>query len=136
MSTSKSLKVVIGLAIVVPVLLHLLYAAWASPLMAYYVTVGELRSTFSSPGSGAEGKTMVRVGGEVVPGSVSWDKSRGELGFLLTDGLEQLDVVYPGPAPDAFRAGVTAIVEGQLDQGRRFLARKLLLKCPHQYVAG
>ncbi len=126
MSVSKRAKITIVLVIGVPVLLHLVYALWASPLTAYYVTVGELRNL--------EMQTRtVRVGGEVIAGSIAWDGSRGELGFVLTDGTRQLPVVYPGPAPDLFRAGVTAIVTGRLEEGR-FLAQELLLKCPHEYV--
>lgn len=79
---------------------------------------------------------MVRVGGEVMAGSIAWEGARGNLHFVLTDGAQQLPVVYPGLAPDTFRAGVTAIVEGRLDEEGRFLAYKLLLRCPHKYVAG
>jgi cytochrome c-type biogenesis protein CcmE len=121
---------IIGTVIVVPVLLHLLYALWASPLAGYYVTVGELYDAFSP-----NDKT-VRVGGEVLAGSISWNGSRGELGFTLTDGTQELAAVYPGRAPDAFRAGMTVIIEGRLDGEGRFLTRKLLLKCPHKYIAG
>jgi len=123
---SKRAKLTIVLLVGAPVLLHVIYALWASPLTAYYVTVGELRNL--------EMQTRtVRVGGEVIAGSIAWDGSRGELGFVLTDGTRQLPVAYPGPAPDLFRAGVTAIVTGRLEEGR-FLAQELLLKCPHEYI--
>ncbi|MFQ5813665.1 MAG: cytochrome c maturation protein CcmE [Anaerolineae bacterium] len=126
---SRRAKLIIGLIIVAPVLAHLVYALWASPLTAYYVTVSELRNRGAQPG-------MMRVGGEVMAGSIVWDSSRGQLGFVLTDGTQQLPVAYPGPAPDAFRAEVTAIVEGRLDEEGRLLAYKLLLRCPHKYVDG
>lgn len=132
---SRRAKLIIGLIIVVPVLAHLLYALWASPLTAYYIAVSELRNT--SRLTGTEGAaSMVRLGGEVVAGSIVWDGSRGQLRFVLTDGSQQLPVIHPGPAPDAFRAEVTAIVEGQLDEEGQFLAHKLLLRCPHEYVNG
>ncbi len=134
---STRAKLIIGLIIVMPVLAHLIYALWASPLAAYYVTVSELRNTSLPIIGGTEGGTsMVRVGGEVMAGSIVWDRSRGQLSFVLTDGTQQLPVVYPGPAPDAFRAEVTAIVEGLLDEEGRFRAYKLLLRCPHEYVNG
>jgi cytochrome c-type biogenesis protein CcmE len=126
---SRRAKLIIGLIIVAPVLAHLIYALWASPLAAYYVTVSELRNRGTQPG-------MMRVGGEVIAGSIAWDGSRGQLRFVLTDGTQQLPVVYPGPAPDAFRAEVTAIVEGSLDEEGNFRAYKLLLRCPHEYVNG
>jgi cytochrome c-type biogenesis protein CcmE len=126
MIVSRRAKIIIVLVIGVPMLFHLLYALWASPLTAYYVTVSELRDLEMQA-------RAVRVSGEVVAGSIAWDDSRGELHFALSDSTQQLPVVYSGPAPDLFRAGVTAIVEGQLEQGH-FLARELLLKCPHKYV--
>ncbi|MEE8391568.1 MAG: cytochrome c maturation protein CcmE [Anaerolineae bacterium] len=130
---SRRAKIIVVLVIGVPVLLHLVYALWASPLTAYYVTVGELLNTSPLTGGTEGGTRTVRVGGEVMAGSIAWDSSRGELGFVLTDGTRQLPVVYPGPAPDLLRAGVTAIVTGRLEEGR-FLAQELLLKCPHEYV--
>jgi cytochrome c-type biogenesis protein CcmE len=136
MSVSRPVKIIIGAVVAVPVLLHLLYALWASPLTAYYVTVSEL---YDNPflTEGKEGTAgAVRIGGEVVAGSTSWDGGRGELSFVLTDGVQQLPVAYPGLAPDTFRAGMTAIVEGRLDGKGGFLAHKLLLKCPHKYVTG
>lgn len=133
---SRRARTIIGLTILVPVLLHLLYALWASPLTAYYVTTGELRNTSSLTRGTEGGARLVRVGGEVMAGSIAWDESRAQLYFVLTDGVQQLPVVYPGLAPDALRAGVTAIVEGRLDEEGLFRAQKLLLRCPHEYVDG
>lgn len=126
----RRVKLIIGAVIIVPVLLHLIYALWAGPITGYYVTVSELYDASSLP------DRTVRAGGEVLAGSISWNRSRGELGFALTDGTRQLPVVYSGLAPDVFRAGVTAIVEGRLDDDGRFRARKLVLKCPHKYATG
>ncbi len=133
---SRRAKLIAGAIIAVPVLLHLLYALWTGPLTGYYVTVGELYDAASSTDRTVGPMQMVRVGGEVQAGSISWNGAHGELEFTLTDGIRQLPVVYSGIAPDVFRAGVTAIVEGRLDGRGRFLARQLLLKCPHKYVRG
>jgi cytochrome c-type biogenesis protein CcmE len=131
---STRAKLIVGAAIAVPVLLHLFYALWTGPLTGYYLTVGELYDA-APPATGVAGRAqMVRVGGEVQAGSISWNGAQGELGFTLTDGARQIPVVYAGLAPDVFRAGTTAIVEGRLDGNGRFLARKLILKCPHKYV--
>jgi cytochrome c-type biogenesis protein CcmE len=135
-NVSRRVKLIIGAVIVVPVLLHLLYALWVGPLTGYYVTVGELYDAASPTKKTVERAQMVRVGGEVLAGSISWNGARGELGFTLTDGTRHLPVAYSGLAPDVFRAGVTAIVEGRMDGDGRFLAQKLFLKCPHKYVAG
>lgn len=53
---SRRAKLIIGLIIVVPVLAHLIYALWASPLAAYYVTVSELRNTSSLIGGARRGR--------------------------------------------------------------------------------
>jgi cytochrome c-type biogenesis protein CcmE len=133
---SRRAKLIVGAIIAVPVLLHLFYALWTGPLTGYYVTVSELYDA-ASPTKGTAGRTQTaRVGGEVQAGSISWNGAHGELEFTLTDGVRQLPVAYSGLAPDVFRTGVTAIVEGRLDGNGRFLARKLLLKCPHKYVRG
>ncbi len=76
---SRRAKIIIGLIILVPVLAHLVYGLWASPLTGYYHTVSELRSQGVQTGT-------VRVGGEVLAGSIGWDDSRGLLRFVLTDG--------------------------------------------------
>jgi cytochrome c-type biogenesis protein CcmE len=133
---SRRAQLTIGTVIGIPILLHLFYALWTGPLTGYYLTISELYDT-ALPGTSAAGlERMVRVGGKVQTGSISWDGAHGELEFTLTDGVRQLPVVYSGIAPDVFRAGVTAIVEGRLDADGRFLARQLLLKCPHKYVRG
>jgi cytochrome c-type biogenesis protein CcmE len=135
-NVSRRTKLIISAVIVVPVLLHLLYALWAGPLTGYYVTVGELYGAASPTKLTVERAQMVRVGGEVLAGSISWNGARGELGFTLTDGTRHLPVVHSGLAPDVFRAGVTAIVKGRMDGNGHFLAQELLLKCPHKYVTG
>ena len=127
MKVSRRSKIIIAAGLGIPALLHLIYALWASPLTTYYVAVSELYSKETQ-------KRMMRVGGEVMAGSIAWDGSRRELRFVLADGTQRLPVVYPSLAPDTFRAGVTAIVEGRLDEEMHFLAQSLLLRCPHKYV--
>ncbi len=60
----------------------------------------------------AEFGKPVKVGGDVVPGSVSWDNASGSLRFMLTGGDDRLEVVYPGRAPRDFKPGVATVVEG------------------------
>jgi cytochrome c-type biogenesis protein CcmE len=136
MNVSRRVKIIIGAVVAVPVLLHLLYAVWVSPLTSYYVTVSELYGSSSLAEGKARTAGAVRIGGEVMAGSISWDGARSELVFVLTDGMRQLPAIYPGRAPDTFRAEMTAILEGRLDSEGRFRAYKLLLKCPHKYVTG
>ena len=120
-------RYLIGILILIPVLAHLFYAVSRSPFTNYYVTLDELAT------QGAAGK-KVRVGGEVVGGSINWNNAARTLEFQIESNGKRLPVAYRGFAPDAFRDGATAIVEGELARDGTFIAYSVLVKCPHQYV--
>lgn len=119
-------RYVIVVAILVPVLAHLFFAITRSPLTNYYVTVDELAK--SAPTSKA------RVGGPIMPGTINWDNTSRTLNFQLQGDAKNLAVTYRGFAPDTFRDGATAIVEGELNRDGSFTAYNVLVKCPHQYA--
>lgn len=54
----------------------------------------------------------VKVGGDVVPGSINWDNASGLLMFTLTGQGDRMQVVYPGLAPNDFKPGSALVVEG------------------------
>ena len=122
-------RYIVAVLILVPVLAHLFFAISHSPLTNYYVTVDELMAR------GAQGN-RVRVGAPIVPGTISWDNASRSLTFQLQGDMRPLTVTYRGFAPDSFRDGATAIVEGELNRDGTFSAYNLLVKCPHQYVPG
>ena len=122
-------RYIVAVLILVPVLAHLFFAISRSPLTNYYVTVDELLAR------GAQG-ARVRVGAPIVPGTISWDNASRSLTFQLQGDARPLTVTYRGFAPDTFRDGATAIVEGELNRDGTFTAYNLLVKCPHQYVPG
>jgi cytochrome c-type biogenesis protein CcmE len=78
--------------------------------------------------------TPVRVGGQVVPGSIRWDNATHTLRFQATSDNDKVDVAYRAPATDAFRDGVTVIFEGTRAADGSFVATSLMVKCPHQYL--
>ena len=122
-------RYIVAVLILVPVLAHLFFAISRSPLTDYYVTVDELLAR------GAQ-NSRVRVGAPIVPGTISWDNASRSLSFQLQGDTRPLTVTYRGFAPDSFRDGATAIVEGELNRDGSFTAYNLLIKCPHQYVPG
>lgn len=122
-------RYIVAVLILVPVLAHLFFAISRSPLTNYYVTVDELLAR------GAQG-SRVRVGAPIVPGTISWDNASRSLTFQLQGDTRPLTVTYRGFAPDSFRDGATAIVEGELNRDGSFTGYNLLIKCPHQYVPG
>lgn len=60
---------------------------------------------------------VIRVGGQVLPGSVRWDAEAGVLHFMLGDGKAAIPVANRGAPPQLFRAGSGAVVEGRLAGG-------------------
>ncbi len=75
----------------------------------------------------------VRVGGQVVPGSLR-DRGNGAA-FALSDGTTELPVVYQGVVPGVFREGEGALVEGVLGRDGVFVADQLMVKHSENYRA-
>ena len=121
-------KVVIAVFVLLPVIAHFAYGIAVSPFANYYVTVDEYSARATA------GSMQVRVGGQVVPGSIQWDNASKTMRFQVTGDLTTLDVVYRGPVPDSFRDGVTAVLEGAKSPNGAFAASGITIKCPHQYL--
>jgi cytochrome c-type biogenesis protein CcmE len=98
--------------------------------MAYFQTVSELRES----GRDQTGE-RVRVGGDVVPGSVERTGLGDELRFTITDGAQTMDVVYDDVVPDIFKDGVEVVAEGHVGPDGTFVADSLLTKCPSRFEA-
>ena len=77
--------------------------------------------------------TRVRIGGLVKPGSLQ----RGDnllVRFAVTDGKNDIAVLYQGIVPDLFREGQGVIAEGKLDTGGVFAADTVLAKHDERYM--
>lgn len=92
---------------------------------------------FNSPTDVAEKTpapgTRVRIGGLVKPGSLQ----RGDnllVRFAVTDGKNDIAVLYQGIVPDLFREGQGVIAEGKLDAGGVFAADTVLAKHDERYM--
>lgn len=105
-------------------------------------------TTFSSasperfPGQLAAASTpgqTYRVGGNVVPGSVSRTGGvlRFKLGYPGTAAGKQIDVVYRGTVPDPFREGRDILIDVQqgATPGEPFVGQgnSLVTKCPSKF---
>lgn len=95
----------------------------------FYYGVGELIEQRDS----IRGEN-IRVGGQVVPGSVEQEPLARSLKFTIAAGERSLPVVYQGVVPDAFKAGNEVVVEGRLTSTGVFQAKSILTKCPSKYV--
>ena len=119
-------KIVIGAIVLLPVLAHLTYATATSTFANYYITVDQYAARSAT--------TPVRVGGQIVPGTIRWDNATQTMHFQLAGNQATIHVDYRGPVPDSFRDGFTAILDGARGADGAFVATSLMIKCPHQYL--
>lgn len=77
--------------------------------------------------------TPVRLGGQVVPGSVSWEPQTRLLAFSLTDGRDSVRVRSTGAPPAMFQEGQGVVVEGRYHQDGVFESRNLMVKHSNEY---
>lgn len=77
--------------------------------------------------------TPVRLGGDVRPGSVSWDADSLHLTFHLTDGEREIPVHSRGAPPVMFRDGMGVVVEGELNPEGIFASSNLMVMHSNEY---
>jgi cytochrome c-type biogenesis protein CcmE len=75
----------------------------------------------------------LRIGGLVEDGSVKRGAD-SRIAFRITDGKNDLAVVYHGVLPDLFREGQGVVAEGRLDRGGVFDASTILAKHDERYM--
>ncbi|KXK63706.1 hypothetical protein AWW66_01725 [Micromonospora rosaria] len=93
--------------------------------LTYYRTPGEV---LADPDAARE---RVRLGGEVVPGSVRRD---GEVVlFRLADSGHEVAVRQSGMPPETFREGEDAVVEGRLGVDGVFDAEHVVVRHGNEY---
>lgn len=91
--------------------------------LVYFNTPTELMS--QEPGD-----ARLRLGGQVVPGSVT-DTTDG-VRFDVTDGREAINVIYAGAPQQLFQEGIGVVVEGTWD-GSLFHSDTMLVKHDETY---
>lgn len=95
---------------------------------AFYMTVDELNSS-----TAIEAGKQIRVGGDVVAGTIVRGGIGEEIRFEITDGVSTVPIVYNGPAPDIFSDHAEVIATGTMDADGTFQATELLTKCPSRF---
>lgn len=98
--------------------------------LVYFLTPSEL----VAKGDGVVGRP-VRLGGQVVPGSVQWNAETLHLAFRVTDGTKEVAVQSSGAPPQMFRAGIGVVVEGKLGKSGTFDSHSLMVKHSNEYRA-
>ena len=67
----------------------------------------------------------VKVGGEVVPGTINWDNASQSMTFMLAGEGDRMQVAYQGRAPNDFTPGAALVVEGEYSSAGIFQANSL-----------
>ncbi|HEY0838931.1 MAG TPA: cytochrome c maturation protein CcmE [Vulgatibacter sp.] len=98
--------------------------------LVYYWDSSELRAA----GPKAVGAT-IRLGGQVVPGSIQFDEGTSNLAFQVTDGKEKVDVRSVGVPPQMFRENIGVIVEGTMTKAGHFESHRLMVSHGNEYQA-
>lgn len=130
---SKYLKFGCAITLIVLALAYLAYTGVRDPSnLSYYRTISQLR-TEASEGD-AIYKKRLRVGGNVVDGSIKRQGTRIE--FKLIEEDKTLPVVYEGleAPPDTFKGGAVALAEGRFGRDGVFHATGLQAKCTSKYA--
>ena len=124
----KKTKFVVGTTSILGAVLWLAVSGFEEG-KAYYQTVSELKVM----GSRAEGMRL-RVGGNVVPGSIS--RREGVVEFQIAEEEEILNVRYVGrdPLPDTLVDRAQALAEGHY-RNSVFEASMVQAKCASKYEA-
>jgi cytochrome c-type biogenesis protein CcmE len=125
----KRVALVVALVTILGGFGYLLYGGVESNLV-YFLTPKELLA------KGAKGYDRpVRLGGQVVPGSVKWDAQALDLRFRVTDGAGEVLVHSKGAPPQMFRDGMGVVVEGRYGRDGVFQSHNLMVKHSNEYRA-
>ena len=124
----RRLKYLIAGGIVAAALVGLVYSG-VKESVVYFYTPSEMNQKRDA----LQGQAL-RVGGMVAPGSIHWDPQTLLLTFTLTDGQGSVSVRHKGTAPDLFREGAGAVVEGSWSPQGYFLASTIMAKHSEEYT--
>ncbi|MEO7022342.1 MAG: cytochrome c maturation protein CcmE [Ktedonobacteraceae bacterium] len=94
---------------------------------AYDMTVSELKQCTGCM------TQAVRMEGTVQKDSVQRNDATQQLSFVISDGSQNIPVVYTGVVPDIFASGIQVVVEGHYSGQGAFQAQTLLTKCPSKF---
>ncbi len=95
-------------------------------------------SLFYTPTQVAKGEApkrhAIRIGGMVVPGSISRGADDLSVRFQVTDYQHTIEVMYRGILPDLFREGQGIVAEGLLMDNQHVKATQVLAKHDEKYM--
>jgi cytochrome c-type biogenesis protein CcmE len=120
-------KFVVGVLVIAAALAYMIYAG-VTQSVVYFVTPSEL-------GAAPVAGKAYRLGGMVLPGSLTWEPRTLELAFTISDGKSTIPVRHRGAPPDLFGEGRGAVVEGSWSTEGYFKSTHIMAKHSEEYQA-
>jgi cytochrome c-type biogenesis protein CcmE len=128
MKRRKAIGGAVALIIVLSGFGYLMYGGIGDNLV-YFVTPAELMAR-----GDAAYERPIRLGGQVVPGTVRWNADELDLRFTLQDEEVHVEVISRKAPPAMFREGQGVIVEGRLNRNGVFESSNLMVKHSNEYA--
>ena len=129
MMSRRKVGIAITLVVILAAFGYLLYGGIGENIV-YFLTPNELLAR------GANAYDVpVRLGGQIVPGSVQWNAEALDLRFSVTDGNRVIPVHSHGAPPQMFRGGIGVVVEGRYGRSGTFESTNLMVKHSNEYRA-
>lgn len=132
----KQRKFLLAATLVIGLVGYLMVTGMRDSMMYYYTPTELISKVTSDPTIHELG---LKVGGRVIPGTVSYDNRTLDLRFQVADiegGPGTFLVTFTGPLPETFEEGADVVVEGRLAPDGVFHATTVLTKCGSRYEAG
>ncbi|HEY8808042.1 MAG TPA: cytochrome c maturation protein CcmE [Candidatus Limnocylindria bacterium] len=95
----------------------------------YYLTPTEAHTRGIATGQAA------RLGGQILPGTLTYDPVTRDLRFTIGDGVSTVKVIGSGAPPGLLREGAGAVVEGSFAADGTFRATQVIAKHDEVYTA-
>ncbi len=138
----KQRKFLLAATLVIGLVGYLMVTGMRDSMVYYYTPAELLARVAADPTVHDEG---LKVGGRVVPGTVTYDARTLDLTFQVVDietalaGGESpatFPVSFQGPLPETFEEGADVVISGRFTSGGVFHATEVLTKCGSRYEAG
>lgn len=129
---SKKLKMYLGVLVIVGAMAYLMFASFGSS-SGFQVSISDLVEKGDQ-----YAKDYLLVEGKVLPETVVWDSAKIQVEFVVTDGENQMAVLFNDVVPDNLdhEDGAEAILRGKYDNlAKVFRADTVETRCPSKYEA-
>lgn len=137
MKRSGGLYVLVAVVLAVGAIIFLAVGGLGNNLV-YYWSPSELLAHYNSPTDqteDAQNRAVVRLGGEVKPGSIDRGDGASDLSFVVTDGKAEVMVHSTAVPPQMFREGIGVVVEGVLGVDGELRSERIMVKHDNAYQA-